>query len=99
MYLLQKSEFICKPHNPHFHGLTFWLWSNIYGQRSYSQNNFQMSWRACNIRMDCYAIWIKNASEKYQRVVNTMFHDLIWNIMEIYIDAVMVKSKNFRIIW
>jgi len=46
--------------------------------------------------MNYYAIWIKNASEKYQRVVNTMLHDLICNNMEVYIDDIVVKSKNLQ---
>jgi hypothetical protein len=39
---------------------------------------------------------LKNAGATYQRAMNYIFHDLIGKIVEIYIDAVVVKSKGFR---
>ena len=37
---------------------------------------------------------LKNAGATYQRLVNMMFKDLIGDIMEVYIDDMVVKSKN-----
>ncbi|KAM1804823.1 hypothetical protein ACFX12_030645 [Malus domestica] len=39
---------------------------------------------------------LKNAGATYQRVMNTIFHDLIGTTIEVYIDDVVVKSKNRR---
>ncbi|KAM1610199.1 hypothetical protein ACFXTN_020622 [Malus domestica] len=37
---------------------------------------------------------LKNASATYQRDMNTIFHDLIGTVIEVYIDDVVVKSKH-----
>jgi hypothetical protein len=37
---------------------------------------------------------LKNAGATYQRAMNYIFHDLIGNLVEIYIDDVVVKSKS-----
>jgi hypothetical protein len=37
---------------------------------------------------------LKNASATYQRAMNHIFHDLIGNLVEIYIDDVVVKSAS-----
>ncbi|KAM2013819.1 hypothetical protein TB1_024868 [Malus domestica] len=37
---------------------------------------------------------LKNAGATYQRAMNTIFHDLIGTIVEVYIDDVVVKSKR-----
>lgn len=37
---------------------------------------------------------LKNADAKYQRAMNTIFHDLIGTVVEVYIDDVIVKSKH-----
>ncbi|KAM1688037.1 hypothetical protein ACFX2K_035937 [Malus domestica] len=39
---------------------------------------------------------LKNAGATYQRAMNTIFHDLIGTIVEVYIDDVVVKSKRRR---
>ena len=39
---------------------------------------------------------LKNAGATYQRAMNAIFHDLIGTIVEVYIDDVVVKSKNRR---
>ncbi|KAM2296835.1 hypothetical protein ACFX1S_036454 [Malus domestica] len=39
---------------------------------------------------------LKNAGATYQRAMNTIFHDLIGTIVEVYIDDVVVKSKHRR---
>ena len=39
---------------------------------------------------------LKNTSDTYQRAMNTIFHDLIGTVVEVYIDDVMVKSKCRR---
>lgn len=44
--------------------------------------------------MTCYAIWIKECEAKYQRAMNAIFHDMINNCLEVYIDDVVVKSKK-----
>ena len=36
----------------------------------------------------------KNARATYQRIVNYMFRDLIGKSMEVYVDDLLVKSKN-----
>jgi hypothetical protein len=38
---------------------------------------------------------LKNASGRYQRAMNLIFHDLLGIIMEVYIDDVVVKSAGF----
>jgi hypothetical protein len=37
---------------------------------------------------------LKNAGATYQRAMNYIFHDLIGNLVEIYIDDVVVKSTS-----
>ncbi|KAM1800683.1 hypothetical protein TB2_031681 [Malus domestica] len=37
---------------------------------------------------------LKNADAIYQRAMNTIFHDLIGTIIEVYIDDVVIKSKR-----
>ena len=39
---------------------------------------------------------LKNAGATYQREMNYIFHKLISNIVEIYIDDVVVKSKGYK---
>jgi hypothetical protein len=39
---------------------------------------------------------LKNVGEMYQRAMNYIFHGVIGKIVEIYIDDVVVKSKEFR---
>ncbi|KAM1145825.1 hypothetical protein ACFX2I_037728 [Malus domestica] len=39
---------------------------------------------------------LKNTGATYQRVMNTIFHDLIGITIEVYIDNVVVKSKSCR---
>ena len=39
---------------------------------------------------------LKNASATYQRAMNYIFHELIGKIVEIYIDDVVVKSKEHQ---
>ena len=38
---------------------------------------------------------LKNAGATYQRVMNSIFHDMIGKYMEVYIDDIVVKSQNF----
>ncbi|KAM2206435.1 hypothetical protein ACFX1S_025818 [Malus domestica] len=37
---------------------------------------------------------LKNAGATYQQAMNTIFHDLIGTIVEVYIDDVVIKSKQ-----
>jgi hypothetical protein len=37
---------------------------------------------------------LKNAGAMYQRAMNYIYHDLIDNLVEIYIDDVVVKSTS-----
>ncbi|KAM1233697.1 hypothetical protein ACFX2J_003377 [Malus domestica] len=37
---------------------------------------------------------LKNVGAVYQRAMNTIFHDLIGTIVEVYIDDVVIKSKH-----
>jgi hypothetical protein len=39
---------------------------------------------------------LKNAGTTYQRAMNYIFNDLIGKIVEIYIDDVVVKSREFQ---
>ncbi|KAM1282230.1 hypothetical protein ACFX2H_022619 [Malus domestica] len=39
---------------------------------------------------------LKTAGATYQRAMNTIFHDLIGTIVEVYIDDVVIKSKQRR---
>jgi len=38
---------------------------------------------------------LKNASATYQRAMNFIFHEFIGTLVEIYIDDVVVKSRDF----
>jgi hypothetical protein len=38
---------------------------------------------------------LKNAGATYQRVMNSIFHDMIGKYMEVYIDDIVVKSQDF----
>jgi ribonuclease HI len=45
----------------------------------------------------CYKVMpfgLKNAGATYQRLVNKMFHDQIGRNVEVYVDDMLVKSKN-----
>jgi hypothetical protein len=44
--------------------------------------------------MGCYDFWFKNAGATYQRAMNSIFHDLLGIILEIYINDVVVKSDS-----
>ncbi|KAM2274485.1 hypothetical protein ACFX1S_044291 [Malus domestica] len=37
---------------------------------------------------------LKNACVTYQRAMNTIFHDLIGTIVEVYIDDIVIKLKR-----
>jgi hypothetical protein len=38
---------------------------------------------------------LKNAGATYQRAINLIFHELLGNIVEVYIDDIVVKSAEF----
>ncbi|KAM2946199.1 hypothetical protein COP2_029027 [Malus domestica] len=42
---------------------------------------------------------LKNAGATYQRAINTIFHDLIGTIVEVYIDDVVLSPNNGGLIW
>ena len=47
--------------------------------------------------MYCYKVTpfsLMNVGATYQRLVNMMFRDQIGKIMEVYVDDMLVKSKN-----
>jgi len=37
---------------------------------------------------------INNARATYQRAMIAMFHDFIHKIVEVYVDDILIKSKN-----
>jgi len=37
---------------------------------------------------------LKNAGATYPRVMIAMFHDFIHKIVEVYVDDILIKSKN-----
>ena len=37
---------------------------------------------------------LKNAGATYQRMMTRMFRDKIWRTIEVYIDDIVVKSKQ-----
>ena len=37
---------------------------------------------------------LKNAGATYQRAMTSMFYDFIRKIMEVYVDDILIKSKN-----
>lgn len=41
-------------------------------------------------------VGLKNAGATYQRAMNAIFHELIGKCMEVYIDDVVVKSRDFQ---
>jgi hypothetical protein len=43
----------------------------------------------------CHDIWPKNAGATYQRTMNLIFHELLGNTVEVYIDDIVVKSVEF----
>ena len=45
----------------------------------------------------CYSVMpfgLKNARTTYQRMATTLLHDMINNEVEVYVDDMMVKSKD-----
>ena len=47
--------------------------------------------------MYCYRVMpfsLKNVGATYQRMATVMFHDIMHNKVEVYIDDMIVKSKN-----
>ncbi|CAN1802230.1 Retrovirus-related Pol polyprotein from transposon gypsy [Linum perenne] len=52
----------------------------------------------CPGAIGCYK-WVampfglKNAGTTYQRAMNTIFHELIGEFVEVYVDDIVVKSK------
>ncbi|RVW16094.1 hypothetical protein CK203_079086 [Vitis vinifera] len=38
--------------------------------------------------------WLKNAEATYQRVVSTLFHDMMHQDVEVYVDDMIVKSRD-----
>ena len=38
---------------------------------------------------------LKNVGATYQRVMNSIFHDMIGKYMKVYIDDIVVKSQDF----
>ena len=38
---------------------------------------------------------LKNVGATYQRVMNSIFHDMIGKYIEVYIDDIVVKSQDF----
>jgi hypothetical protein len=38
---------------------------------------------------------LKNTGATYQRVMNLIFHELLGNTMEVFIDDIVVKSAEF----
>jgi hypothetical protein len=45
--------------------------------------------------MSYHDIWSKNAGATYQRAINLIFHGLLENTVEVYIDDIVVKSAEF----
>jgi hypothetical protein len=43
----------------------------------------------------CHDIWSKNAGATYERAMNLIFHELLGNTVEVYIDDIVVKSAEF----
>jgi hypothetical protein len=39
---------------------------------------------------------LKNTGSMYKQAMNLIFHDLLGNIMEVYIDDVVIKSADFE---
>ena len=39
---------------------------------------------------------LKNAGPTYQRAMTTQFHDLMHQEMEVYVDDMIAKSKEFE---
>ena len=42
---------------------------------------------------------LKNARVTYQRAVTTIFHDMMHQDVEVYVDDMIVKSQIEQIIW
>jgi hypothetical protein len=45
--------------------------------------------------VSCHDIWSENAGATYQRAMNLIFHELLGNTLEVYIDDIVVKSAEF----
>jgi hypothetical protein len=43
----------------------------------------------------CHDIWSKNVGATYQRAMNLIFHELLGNIVEVYIYDIVVESDEF----
>ena len=80
------------------------LWSFMDGFSGYNQilivvDGISKTVFKCHVSLGTFE-WLvmpfvlKNASATYQRVMNVIFHDMLGNHMEIYIDDIVVKSKK-----
>lgn len=56
---------------------------------SISKNNFFFTYSSN------HAIWFKSTDATYQRVMITIFHDMLHECMEDYVGDIIVKSKKF----
>ena len=80
------------------------LWSFMDGFSGYNQilivvDGISKTVFKCHISLGTFE-WLvmpfglKNASATYQRVMNVIFHDMLRNHMDIYIDDIVVKYKK-----
>ena len=42
------------------------------------------------------SFWLKNAGATYQRMAKTLPHDMMHNKVKVYVDDMIVKSKDRR---
>ena len=52
--------------------------------------------RKGNLLLQGHALWLKNAGATYQRLVNKMFADYLGNIIEVYINGMLIKSLHAK---
>ena len=77
--------------------LTFMDAFSIYNQIKMAEKDQEKTAFITSQRLYCYKVMpfrLKNAGATYQRLVNKMFNKQIGRNMEVYVDDMLVKSKE-----
>ena len=62
------------------------------GPKDMTKTTFTTEWGIyCNTIM---SFGLKNAGATYQRIATTLLHDMMHNKVKVYVDDMIVKSKN-----
>jgi hypothetical protein len=89
----------CRQQDSKFHGWQCWLQSDFHGSERHTQGAFRVPGAMGLFEYMVMTFVLKNAGATYQRAMNYMYHDLISKLVEIYINALVVKSTSIGGTW